>query len=246
MNKIDILIIEDNIEEARILENTLTASNFNVVGKITNLEDGLEFIKSKSFDLIIIDIHLNGKPDGFTIAREVNNKFQMQKPFLFLTGSSERNDFNSAKILGPFGYLLKPFNELELIYAIELTIDKYTNQQYKSEKVNTQNCFPLLIKKKGAFFKVEEKDILHIEVEGRYCSIITLETNFLVKHSLEDFTNLLPKNSFIRTHRKYIINRNAIKQIYINDNLIILEGDKSVSLGRAYKNDFINFYNIIK
>ena len=82
MNKIDILIIEDNIEEATILEHYLTNYNFNIVGKTTNLQDSLEAINSINFDIAIIDIYLNNKADGFTIAEKINTEFHAQKPFL--------------------------------------------------------------------------------------------------------------------------------------------------------------------
>ncbi|WP_452598260.1 LytR/AlgR family response regulator transcription factor [Pontimicrobium sp. MEBiC01747] len=246
MNKIEILIIEDDIEEAYILEEFLISNEFSVVGKVNTTEDALKFLETKPFDLAIVDIHLDGKPDGLLIAEAIQNKYKQQKPFLFLTGASKRSDFNKAKSLGPHGYLLKPFNELELTYAIELIIEKYNKIENRLNNALAKNHLPLLIKKNGIFYKIEKEDIIYVEVDGRYCSIITSKTNFLVQSSLDDFLNKLPEDTFIRTHRKYVINSDAIEQIHLSDNLIVLRGDKKVLLGRAYKNDFINKYNIIK
>lgn len=246
MNKIDILIVEDNTEEASILEDFLTNNHFNIAAKVTNLEDALKVIDSKPFDIAIIDIHLGEHPHGFTIAEEINILFKAKKPFLFLTGSSGKKEFNEAKYLAPFRYLLKPFNELELIFTLELIINQYTDKQSDVATEDVNDCFPLLLKKKNSFFKVEEDDIIYIEVEGRYCNIITSNLNFLVKTSLDDFTKSLPKKNFIKTHRKYVINKNAVKEVILSQNTIILKGDYNVSLGRTYKNDFMELYNIIR
>jgi len=246
MKSIDILIVEDNEEEMALLEMSLVNQGFNIVGKVDNLEDGIRSLSLVHFDLIILDIYLGDKPSGIKLAQEVNKKFNFQKPFLFLTGSSDRAIFEQARIAGPHSYLLKPFNELELLYAIELTIEKYSNAKIHSEKSNPEGCFPMLIKKKGTFYKIEQDDILFIEVDGRYCSIVTLTTNFLVQSTLNDFQKQLPQSEFIRTHRNYIVNLRAIDKVHLSENHIILKGGKGVSLGRAYKNDFLDRYTIVR
>ncbi len=246
MKKIDILIIDDDKEEMDLLEQSLLVHGFNIVDKVNNFEDGIKSINTKAFDLIIIDIYLNGEPSGIKLAEEVNRKFQSRKPFLFLTGSSDRAIFEQAKDSGPHSYLLKPFNELELLYAIELSIGKYGNVSLFTAKPNSKNCFPMLIKKQATYVKIEQEDILFIEVDGRYCSIVTLETSFLVQSTLNEFQKQLPKSDFIRTHRNYVVNLNAIDKIYLSENHIILNGGKGISLGRAYKNEFLEQYNIVK
>ncbi|MEM9549171.1 MAG: LytTR family DNA-binding domain-containing protein [Bacteroidota bacterium] len=246
MRKIDIVIVEDNKEEMELLEQSLITHDFNIIDKVDNLEDGIRSINTKSFDLIIIDIYLEGKPSGLRLAEEVNKKFQFQKPFLFLTGSSEREIFEQAKNSGPHSYLLKPFNELELLYAIELSIEKYTkNSQQEIEHI-PKSCFPMLIKKQATFYKIEKEDILFLEVDGRYCNIVTLESNFLIQSTLNDFQKQLPESDFIRTHRGFIVNLDAIKKVHLNENHIIVKGGKGIPLGRAYKADFLKRYNIIK
>jgi FixJ family two-component response regulator len=48
------------------------------------------------------------------------------KPFVFLTSSNDRQIF--AKLTRPFSFLMKPFNELEILYAIEMAVEKFHNQ----------------------------------------------------------------------------------------------------------------------
>ena len=245
MKRVNILIIEDNLEESTILKNYLEENGFNVVARAYKLREALSLIESISFDIAIIDIYLENHPDGYVIAEKINEKYKGKKPFLFLTGATGRKEFIKAKILAPHGYLLKPFNELELIYFLELIIDKHNFLNDKPTFTKNKKCFPLFIKKHTVFYKVQEDDVLYIAAEGRYIKIITAEESFIVNKALSDFFNFLPKKNFIRTHRKFIVNKNAIKEVHLNENLILLEGDKHVQIGRVYKSDFINHYHLI-
>jgi len=61
------------------------------------------------------------------------NDTQVAIPFLFLTGHTERPVFEKAKAIQPYGFNVKPFNEEELIYTIELILNKHNGYiQYPS------------------------------------------------------------------------------------------------------------------
>jgi FixJ family two-component response regulator len=47
---------------------------------------------------------------------------------VFLTSSNDRQIFERAKLTRPFSFLMKPFNELEILYAIEMAVEKFHNQ----------------------------------------------------------------------------------------------------------------------
>ena len=63
-------------------------------------------------------------------------------------------------------------------------------------------------------------DIVYIEVDERYCNIITSTEKFLVALSLTKITTLLDTDKFAKTHRNYIVNINKITEIILSDNLI--------------------------
>ncbi len=92
--------------------------------------------------------------------------------------------------------------------------------------------------------KVAINDILYIEVEDRYCNIITEKEKFVILISLTKISALLDTNKFVRTHRNIMVNSNKIEEIILSDNLIILKGNHKVNLSNTYK-DFIKKINII-
>lgn len=247
MDNINVLIIEDTPSQSEALEKVLRENNYCVVGVATNYTDALSLFYKHTIDVIIIDVFLNGKPDGITFAETITIIPNASKPFVFLTSSRDRQIFERAKLTHPFSFLMKPFNDLEILYAIEMAVEKFyaqTNVFLSDNQDTVISNESLFIKKKNALKKIALSDIIYIEVEDRYCNIVTEKEKFVILISLTKISVLLEKNKFIRTHRNYIVNADKIEEIIIADNLIILKGNHKVSLSEKYK-DFIKKINII-
>jgi len=247
MDNINILIIEDTPEQSDALIKVLLENNYTVVGVARNFTDALKLFYTNTVDIIIIDVFLDGKPDGITFAESINIIPNASKPFVFLTSSQDRQIFERAKLTKPFSFLMKPFNELEILYAIEMAVEKFYEQTnvFLTEEQDTviSNDF-LFIKKKNSLKKVALQDILYIEVEERYCNIITEKEKFVILISLTKISALLDPAKFIRTHRNTIVNSDKIEEIILADNLIILQGNHKINLSDTYK-DFIKKMNIL-
>lgn len=248
MDNISILIIEDSPSESAPLVKTLLANDYNVVGVATNFKDALElFLKSK-IDVLIIDIFLNGVPDGIVFAEAITLIPNALKPFVFLSSSRDRQIFERAKLTRPYSFLMKPFNELEILYAIEIALEKFYNQvnvfsnDARSTVISEQYMY---IKKNNSLKKVLISTILYIEVEDRYCKIITEKEIFLILISLTKIAELLDAEIFIQTSRNSIVNSLKIIEIVLIDNIVILEGNHKVVLNDKYKN-FTKNFNILK
>lgn len=247
MDNINVLIIEDTPEQSDALIKVLLENNYTVVGVARNFTDALKLFYENTIDIIIIDVFLDGKPDGITFAESINIIPNTSKPFVFLTSSKDRQIFERAKLTKPFSFLMKPFNELEILYAIEMAVEKFyeqTNVFLGEEQDTVISDDHLFIKKKNALKKVSINDILYIEVEERYCNIITEKEKFVILISLTKISNLLDKNKFIKTHRNTIVNADKIEEIILADNLIILKGNHKINLSDTYK-DFIKKMNIL-
>jgi len=239
MDNVHVLVIEDNVAESDVLIQTLKKHNYTIAGTAANFKDALTlFYSAKKIDVIIIDIFLNGVPDGISFAETINTVPNASKPFVFLTSSTDRDIFERAKLTQPFSYLMKPFNELELLYAIELAVEKFYEQNdvFSNEEEDTVISSEYLFIKKGkSLKKVLITDIIYIEVEEKYCNIITEKEKFVILISLTKILKLLDSNTFCRTHRNYIANVQKIEEIVPADNLILLTGDHRVTLSETYK-----------
>jgi two-component system LytT family response regulator len=248
MDKINVLIIEDVLDESEALSNVLLANNYNLIGIASTYNEALNLFYDNKVDIVIIDVFLNNNPEGIVFAETINVVPGASKPFVFLTSSNDRQIFERAKLTRPFSFLMKPFNELEILYAIELAVEKFHNQSnvFLSEEENTVISEEYLFVKKGkSLKKVLISDIIYIEVEERYCNVITEKEKFVIQISLTKILNFLDKNIFYRTHRNFIINTHKINEVILSDNLILLEGNNKALLSDNYK-DFINHFQILK
>lgn len=248
MDNINVLIVEDTPAESTALVAVLEASNYTIVGVATTFKDALDLFYNNKVDMAIVDIFLNGSPDGISFAETINAVPNASIPFVFLTSSTDRNIFERAKLTQPFSYLLKPFNELEIQYAIEMAVEKFyaqTDVFLGDEEDTVISDDYLFIKKGKTLKKVELADIIYIEVEEKYCNIITEKEKFVILISLTKILKMLDSNLFCRTHRNYIVNTEKIIEIVPSDNLIIVSGNHKVTLSDTYK-DFIKKIRTLK
>lgn len=238
MDNINVLVIEDTPSEREALQKVLEANGYNVVGVASSHKEALAIFYTEKIDLLIIDIYLNGSPEGITFAETISVLPNAAKPFVFLTSSTDRHLFERAKLTNPFSYLLKPFNELELLYALELAIEKFyaQNNVFLGEEEDTViSSEHLFIKKGKSLKKVQITDIIYIEVEEKYCNIVTNNEKFVILISLTKISEMLDRTVFCRTHRNYMVNVDKIVEIIPTDNLVILTGNHKVTLGEKYK-----------
>ncbi|MEM6684835.1 MAG: response regulator transcription factor [Bacteroidota bacterium] len=249
MTHINVLIVEDKQEQRNILVEILEENNFKIAGTASTFREAVHLYYSQNIDIVIIDIFLHNRPDGIAFAEFIDAQPKDFKPFIFLTSSTSREIFDRAKLTKPYGYIVKPYNELELIYAIENTIEKFYGQEdsFSGEDENTViSQDHLFIKKGRSLKKVHIDQIIFIEVEEKYCNIITDKEKFVILISLVKILDLLDATIFYRTHRNYIVNIRKIEEIIPQDNLILLEGKHSATLSGKYKDDIINKFRTLK
>jgi len=141
MNKVKILIVEDEQIVAKNIEKRLTAAGYKVVASVSTGEEAIEKVKSTAPDIILMDIKLKGKIDGIETADILRKNYQL--PVIFLTSYTDEETFQRAKNTEPFGYLIKPFETKDLNRAVELAL--YKNKIYQ-ELLETKLRFEIAIK----------------------------------------------------------------------------------------------------
>ena len=238
MNQINVLIVEDTPEQSHILSQILNDNNFHVAGIAQTFKEAVAQFYEKDIDIAIIDIFLDQRPDGIAFAEFIDAQPNTTKPFIFLTSSTSREIFNRAKLTKPYSYIIKPCNELELLYAVETALEKFYGQEdaFSGEEENTIISREYLFIKKGkSLKKVHINDIIYIEVEEKYCNIITEKEKFVILISLVKVLEMLDETKFYRTHRNFIVNLQKVEEIVPSDNLIVLSGNHKATLSDTYK-----------
>jgi DNA-binding response OmpR family regulator len=119
-----ILLIEDNTEIRENTSEILSLANYEVFAA-ENGKVGVSLANEKKPDLIICDIMMP-ELDGYGVLHILSKKQETaQIPFIFLTAKTEKADIRKGMELGADDYLTKPFDDTELLNAVETRLRKY-------------------------------------------------------------------------------------------------------------------------
>jgi CRP-like cAMP-binding protein/FixJ family two-component response regulator len=125
-----ILLIEDNNDVRENTAEILQLAQYNVI-TAKNGKEGVELALKNKPDLIICDIMMPVL-DGHGVLHMLSkNEETASIPFIFLTAKAERNDIRKGMEMGADDYLTKPFDDVELMNAIESRLKK--NEILKKE-----------------------------------------------------------------------------------------------------------------
>lgn len=123
MAKERIVVIEDNKDMRENLSEILELSGYEVK-TAPNGKAGLELIHQFTPDLIICDIMMP-ELDGYGVIHILQqNSNTANIPFIFLTAKVEKSDFRKGMNLGADDYLTKPFEDIDLLNAVQLRLRK--------------------------------------------------------------------------------------------------------------------------
>jgi DNA-binding response OmpR family regulator len=121
MNKIKVLLAEDEPSLGQILKESLETRGFEVWHALNGVK-ALEYYKSYQPDVLVLDVMMPQK-DGFTLAKEIREE-NPRIPIIFLTAKSQTKDVLDGFAHGGNDYLKKPFSMEELIVRIQGLLDR--------------------------------------------------------------------------------------------------------------------------
>lgn len=125
-----ILLIEDNKDVRENTAEILTLAQYKVL-TANNGKEGVEMAQKEKPDLIICDIMMPVLDGHGALHLLSKNEETSSIPFIFLTAKAERSDFRKGMEMGADDYLTKPFDDVELLNAIESRLKK--NEILKKE-----------------------------------------------------------------------------------------------------------------
>tara|TARA_R110002050_G_scaffold299089_1_gene463787 strand:- start:18142 stop:18921 length:780 start_codon:yes stop_codon:yes gene_type:complete len=252
--KIKIYIVEDEYITQAVLKNNVEEIGYTVVGMADSAEQAWEDLQKMDVDLALLDINLAGEKDGIWLAKQV--RAQLGIPFIFLTAYGDKATINTAVKTQPNGYLLKPFNEVDIYTAIEVALNNFNhaNKEKPNERLQVQeeeaptptsssdvsvgNNQTIYLKVDKIFYKIKLADIIYVKSDSNYVEVFLENKKHLVRSTLKNFSDLLPETMFIQVHRSYIVNIHKIESV--GDGEVCLNGGKSTPLSANFKEHVIS------
>lgn len=121
MEKVKILLVEDDPNLGFIIKDNLTDKGYQVTHCVNGL-DAERIIYKEKFDLYLLDVMMP-KKDGFTLAQEIREK-KDNTPIIFLTAREMQEDKLKGFTVGGDDYITKPFNFDELVMRMEAILKR--------------------------------------------------------------------------------------------------------------------------
>ncbi|MDO9576261.1 MAG: response regulator [Candidatus Cloacimonadales bacterium] len=131
--KRSILIVEDEIIIAKDLERILLNEGYNVLGIISSGEEAIKQAIELQPDLVLLDITLSDNISGIDVASVI--QFH-QIPVIYITAFSDKRNIKGIIDSGSYGYVLKPYNNEELITTIEIALSRHKTYKKIKESEN--------------------------------------------------------------------------------------------------------------
>lgn len=252
MEKLNIFIVEDESIVAKDIQNSLIKLGYNVVGVTNNGTEAIEKIIELSPDLVLMDIMIKGPMTGIEVSEKIKETISV--PVIFLTAYADEGTLARAKITEPYGYILKPFKEIDLHSTIEMAVYKHQkdlallkerdflyslveNKDDKSKDI-------LFVKSNSKLVKVYLKDIYFVEALKDYVIINTESARYTVHSTMKELDKKLGNVDFIRVHRSFIARLDKIQSI--DNQSVILENEKKVlPVGGSYRDELMQKLNLL-
>jgi len=130
MQKIKILLIEDDIDAAALISEYLEGIDFEVTTAFT-VSDGISLLNNHTYDLLILDLHL---PDfeGYEVLKKIKNRIAV--PVIVVSAYSDKNSKLAAFRYGASDYMVKPLDLEELEARIWVHTGRNNHPDIESKK----------------------------------------------------------------------------------------------------------------
>jgi two-component system response regulator LytT len=253
MGKINVLVVEDESIVSKDIQNSLTKLGYSVVGAASSGEKAIDLAGSLNPDIILMDIMLKGEMNGIEAAEQIRNELKI--PIIFLTAYADNATLSKAKITEPYGYIIKPFKEIDLHTTIEMAIYKHGKEQevlkerdflhsIVENKETINNLDSIFIKANSKLIKINKSNIYYIEALKDYVVIHTKDTRYTIHSTMKDIEIKMGLDEFIRVHRSFIVRLDKIASIDF-PNLYLEDEKKMIPIGGSYRDDLSNRINMI-
>ncbi len=220
------ILIEDEIPAQRILQNYISKlPNLEFVASFQSALEANATLQNQPIDIVFLDINL---PD---ISGIDYMKTLLNPPCIIITTAYHEHAVESFELDTICDYLVKPFSFERFLKAI----NKANKNLGVVKKTATQQEIPsdtLFLNIDKTLHKISMCDIIYIESDKNYVTVVSEEGKFCYLDSLKNWMLKLPPTEFIQVHKSYIVNCRKIDRI--SGNLLYMNTQK-IPIGRLYK-----------
>lgn len=221
------LIVDDEYDAIDVLKHYISQTPMlELVGATTNPVEALQIIASQKVDLVFLDIQMP-QLSGVDVAKAVGGKAKV----IFTTAYSEFAV--DAYDLDVVDYLLKPISFSRFLAAVQRAARQLNERDPVSASEEEEYIF-VKTESKGKLLKIELADIEYIEAANNYVAVYQGGKKTLVYTTMKELEDRLPKKSFMRVHKSFIVPLGRIQGIEGNK-LLLKNSNAEIVVGEGYR-----------
>lgn len=216
MDTIKAIIIDDEEDGRDVLSNLIVRTNRNIeiLSTCDSLVSGVEQIKLLKPDVVFLDVQMPNYA-GYEIGSFFDS---IDFEIIFVTAFDQYAI--KAFELSAIDYLVKPVNRLRLNESLDKLVKKLGSEKISNEykllleNMKSENSPKLVISEMSGKRILDMSKIIAIQGKGAYSEIILSSgEKILASKNLSHFESVLPKESFFRTHKSWIVGINQIVKL---------------------------------
>ncbi|TPN88727.1 LytR/AlgR family response regulator transcription factor [Aquimarina algicola] len=250
MSKISCFIVEDDpqaLSYASAIITKYTAIDIHIIGNSDSIHEAAEQIKRLEPDFIILDVFLtDGNAFEFlSLFDEINFK-------IIFTTSYAKYAIEAFKF-SALDYILKPYEQNELIVALEKVKEDIHKENYQHQLqtllhnfANQEEPKKIVLKTADTVHIVNIKDILYAKSDNNYTIfVLNNSKEILVSKPLKSFDEKLTNHKFLRIHQSFLINLYYISSFNKREDKVILAQSHAIPVSQSKKKILIEYINTI-
>ena len=241
--KLKAVIVEDEAQSRTILSNYLQkyCSQVSILGEATTVKEGIELIIKKQPDLVFLDVEM-----PFGNAFDLLEKMPERNFEIVFVTAYEQYALEALNNHAAY-YLMKPIDIDELIKAVAY-VGEIKEKERKLEKLVLKAGIPkvsgkITIPQLDGFQVLDVADIIYCKADDNYTEIYLENRKRLVSKTLKYFESALEAFPFVRIHKSYLVNINAVvKYRKGKGGSVVLTNGKELSVSASRKRQLLSFF----
>lgn len=243
---ISVLIVEDEEIWIQNLKLLLDDFGYSVAKTASSADEALFALNNCEYDVILMDINLNGKNTGIELGKIINKLYK--KPFIFITANHDKHSLEEAASAYPSAYLTKPIDPSSLFIAIQNAINNFSNNTPASAD-NTEGSFSsFFIKQGNKYKKIDWRDVVYLSAGKNYISVFNSldKTEYYLRSSLQKtMQQIIPahlRRQFAQINRAEVVQIPFITEVMADSVSTLF---KSFQLSDTFSKDVRNRLKIV-
>lgn len=183
MRQLNIVVVEDEALVAEEIKDRLERIGHKVLFIADRGVEVISIVKSvDNIDLILMDIRIKGDMDGIETARIIHEYSNV--PVIFVSAHSDHATLDRSQQPAKYGYIIKPFDEQDLLMAIDLAIHRFEEEQFILDQ---KNRLYQLFESIGISMALVNDDSIIIETNQAFLKNTGYSTEQLIDKNIINF-----------------------------------------------------------